>query len=209
MTQNRIASHKNSQKTTKFQEIVYIRFQPLVNMSKSLFTGDFLAKAEAIVLENISNENFGVSELAEATNMSRSNLLRKIKKQTELSASQFIRNIRLNKGKELLTETEMTISEISYEVGFGNTSYFIKCFREEYGVPPGEIRKNTLETVEELSEDIPKIIEEAKPAQSFLGKHQNKILIGFSLLFITLIIIFLQNSPRTETAMRKGAKLKI
>ena len=70
---------------------------------------DFINQANKLVLENISNEQFGVSELAEATNMSRSNLLRKIKKQTELSASQFIRNIRLNQGKEFLEITKFDI----------------------------------------------------------------------------------------------------
>ncbi len=107
-------------------------------MSNPSFQGEFIERAEAIILENISNDKFGVSELANLMNMSRSNLLRKIKKQTQLSASQFISQVRLQKGMELLKETELTVSEISYQVGFGNTSYFIKCFREYYGYPPGE-----------------------------------------------------------------------
>ena len=72
----------------------------------------FNEQAEAFVLENISNEQFGVSELAELMNMSRSNLLRKIQKQTQLSASQFIRQVRLQKGMEMLKHTELAISEI-------------------------------------------------------------------------------------------------
>jgi len=102
---------------------------------------NFIKQAEVLILENLSNEQFGVSELAEAMNMSRSNLLRKIKKQTQLSASQFIRQVRLEKSMELLKETSMTVSEVSYQVGFGSTSYFIKCFREHYGHPPGELGK--------------------------------------------------------------------
>ena len=97
-------------------------------MSTTSYQGKFIEQAEAFVIENISNEQFGVSELANLMNMSRSNLLRKIKKQTELSASQFIRQVRLQKGMELLKETELTVSEISYQVGFSNNSYFIKCF---------------------------------------------------------------------------------
>ncbi|MCP4884665.1 MAG: helix-turn-helix domain-containing protein [Flavobacteriales bacterium] len=106
---------------------------------------EFIEKAEAIILKNISNEQFGVSELAEVMNMSRSNLLRKIKKDTELSASQFIRQVRLVKSMELLKLNSMTVSEISYQVGFGSTSYFIKCFREFYGYPPGEAGKRKIE----------------------------------------------------------------
>lgn len=107
----------------------------------SNITSDFINKAEAIILKNIANEQFGVSELAEAMNMSRSNLLRKIKKDTQLSASQFIRQVRLIKSVEMLQQKTFTVSEISYQVGFGSTSYFIKCFREFYGYSPGEVGK--------------------------------------------------------------------
>lgn len=102
----------------------------------------FIEKATALVLENLSNEDFGVSELAGAMHMSRSNLLRKVKKAAGLSASQFIRQVRLKEAMTLLRETRQTVSEISYSVGFGSTSYFIKCFREQYGYPPGEAAKN-------------------------------------------------------------------
>jgi len=115
-------------------------------LEPSFIGGDFIDKVEVLIVENLSNEQFGVSELAEAMHMSRSNLLRKIKKQTQLSASQFIRQVRLEKGMELLKQTSLTVSEISYQVGFGSTSYFIKCFREHYGHPPGEVGKGTLES---------------------------------------------------------------
>ncbi|WP_321372669.1 helix-turn-helix domain-containing protein [uncultured Draconibacterium sp.] len=101
---------------------------------------NFLSQITQLVEENISNEQFGVSELADAVGMSRSNLLRKIKKITDLSASQFIRNVRLKYATELLQEGSYTVSEVSYKVGFGSPSYFIKCFRELYGYPPGEMR---------------------------------------------------------------------
>ncbi|WP_339793432.1 helix-turn-helix domain-containing protein [uncultured Imperialibacter sp.] len=102
---------------------------------------DFLNQLTVIIGDNLSDENFGVSELASEVNMSRSNLLRKINKLTKLSASQFIRQERLKKGMELLRQTSMNVSEVSYKVGFGSTSYFIKCFREYYGYPPGEVGK--------------------------------------------------------------------
>ncbi|MBD8489199.1 helix-turn-helix domain-containing protein [Echinicola sp. CAU 1574] len=102
-------------------------------------TENFVDQAESIILENVSNEEFGVSDLAEAMHTSRSNLLRKIKQQTKLSASQFIRQVRLEKSMEILGQTSLTVSEVSFNVGFGSTSYFIKCFREYYGYPPGEV----------------------------------------------------------------------
>ncbi len=107
----------------------------------SLHETEFIKQAESLIQEQLSNEQFGVSELAEAMHMSRSSLLRKIKKQTGFSASQFIRQIRLREAMVLLKQGSMTVSEISYRVGFGSTSYFIKCFREYYGYPPGEAAK--------------------------------------------------------------------
>jgi AraC-like DNA-binding protein len=99
---------------------------------------DFLSRLTEIIQENISDEMFGVSELAAEIGMSRSNLLRKIKKLSNVSASQFIRQVRLQKAMEMLRQTTLAVSEISYKVGFSSTSYFIKCFRDEYGYPPGE-----------------------------------------------------------------------
>ena len=101
----------------------------------------FLEKVSGLIKDNISNERFGVSELAGELAMSRSNLLRKIKKLTGVSVSIFIRNIRLDESIQLLKKENLSISEISYEVGFGSVSYFVKCFRDRYGYPPGDAEK--------------------------------------------------------------------
>ena len=102
---------------------------------------DFLSKITEIIEENLSDEKFGVSELAREIGMSRSNLLRKVKKSTKLSVSQFIRQVRLKSALEMLRHTSLNVSEISYKVGFGSTSYFIKCFHDYFGYPPGEVGK--------------------------------------------------------------------
>jgi AraC-like DNA-binding protein len=72
----------------------------------------FSKKIESVILDNLSNEQFGVSELAEIMNMSRSNLLRKTRKNTQLSASQFIRQVRLIKSMQMIKEKQFTVSEI-------------------------------------------------------------------------------------------------
>ena len=111
-------------------------------MTGSNSTGnDFLSKVTGIIEENISNERFGVSELAQETGMSRSNLLRKVQKVTKLSVSRFIRQVRLKKAMEILRQSSSTVSEVSYKVGFSSTSYFVKCFHDYYGYPPGEVGK--------------------------------------------------------------------
>ena len=141
----------------------------------------FIKQAESIILENLANEQFGVSELAEAMHMSRSNLLRKIKKQTQLSASQFIRQVRLQESMTLLKETSSTVSEVSYQVGFGSASYFIKCFREQYGYPPGEVGKGAKEVKSEL-EELP------VPA-NFLKRYRWPIIAGTSVVFLVFSLL--------------------
>lgn len=91
----------------------------------------------------MADEQFGVTELAEAMNMSRSNLLRKVKKSTNLPVNQLIREARLKRAMELLQNSASNVSEVSHEVGFNSSSYFIKCFREYYGYPPGEAGKHS------------------------------------------------------------------
>lgn len=140
---------------------------------------NFLSQATSIIVENASNEQFGVSELAEEMNMSRSNLLRKIKAATDLSASVFIRQVRLEIGMDLLKEGVHTVSEVSYQVGFGSASYFIKCFREQYGFPPGEVGK------QEQKLEIPNVAQKNSDRKIF------KPVVLVSLLALALVSIFM------------------
>lgn len=113
---------------------------------------EFLRKVIAIIEENLSDENFEVPDLAKGMNMSRSNLLRKVKNLSGFSVSVFIRQVRLYHAKELLGEDSLTVSEVSFKVGFSSTSYFTKCFRESFGYPPGEEKRNATEQeTEEIS----------------------------------------------------------
>ncbi len=101
----------------------------------------FLQKIVQIVQENLSDEHFGLPDLCRKAGLSRSQLFRKLKALTGKSTTHFIRSLRLTKGKELLETTDLTVSEIAFEVGFGRPDYFTKTFREEFGISPSEIRK--------------------------------------------------------------------
>ncbi|WP_167619281.1 helix-turn-helix domain-containing protein [Maribellus sediminis] len=138
---------------------------------------EFLARLRQIVEEQLSNEQFGVSELADKIGMSRSNLLRKVSKASGLSVSQFIRNIRLEHAAEMLKTETYTVSEISYKVGFGSVSYFIKCFREHFGYPPGSMpESSTTEEIEEESDPEP-------------VKKKKLPVLPVTLFFLALIIV--------------------
>ncbi|MDX8340070.1 FlgO family outer membrane protein [Draconibacterium sp. IB214405] len=102
---------------------------------------EFMARLTKLVEANLSDENFGVSELAKKIGISRSSLHRKLKANTNKSISEFIREIRLKKAKKLLEEGKDNISEVAYNVGFGSPSYFGRCFHEYYGYAPGEVKK--------------------------------------------------------------------
>ncbi len=109
-------------------------------------TNTFLQKVIVIIEENLADEHFEVPDLASQLNMSRSNLLRKVKAQAGVSVSVYIRQIRLHHAKGMLKGGDLTVSEIAYKVGFNSTSYFTKCFREEFGRTPGEKEREVEET---------------------------------------------------------------
>ncbi|MBK7406789.1 MAG: DNA-binding response regulator [Saprospirales bacterium] len=99
----------------------------------------FLAKLRTIVEANFGQEGFGATQLARETAMSRSQLHRKITALTGHSASSFINAIRVQKARELLLQTELTISEIAFQIGL-EPNYFSRLFKEETGKTPGEFR---------------------------------------------------------------------
>jgi len=105
---------------------------------------EFIKKLTDIVEANLANENFGVKDLIREMNISHSSLHRKLKSISNQTISQFIREIRLKKSKELLLNNDLTVSEISYQVGFGSPTYFNKCFHEQFGISPGEFKTHGL-----------------------------------------------------------------
>lgn len=101
----------------------------------------FLKKARMAVEKDFANEDFDIHRLCRALTMSRAQLHRKLTALTGMSATHFIRSIRLQRAKELLETTSLTVSEIAYEVGFRDPNYFSRTFTEEFGTPPSETRK--------------------------------------------------------------------
>jgi TolB-like protein/AraC-like DNA-binding protein len=106
---------------------------------------EFFDQLNSAIESNLSNSQFGVEELADLMNMSRSNLLRKVKKLTGLSVTQMISERRLEKALELLKSSSFNVTEIAEKAGFGSSSYFIKVFREKYGYSPGRIEQQNIE----------------------------------------------------------------
>jgi TolB-like protein/AraC-like DNA-binding protein len=101
----------------------------------------FINKLTGIVLANLRDENFNMKKLSREAGMSHATIHRKLKSTRNQNVSQFIREIRLKKAMEMLQNNEGNVAEIAFRTGFGSSTYFIKCFHEYYGFPPGEARK--------------------------------------------------------------------
>lgn len=99
---------------------------------------EFIEKVIEIIHKHLSESEFSVQELADKLKMSQDQLYRKIRALTGLSAIHFIRLIRLKRAAQLLVDKRYAVNEIVYMVGFNNPSYFTRCFKAEFGVPPSE-----------------------------------------------------------------------
>ena len=98
--------------------------------------------ATEYVESNLSNSDISVETMSEALNMSRVHLYKRLTAITGQTPSEFIRDIRLRHAEQLILKSQLSISEISYKVGFNNPRYFTKYFKDKYGVIPSQYKKN-------------------------------------------------------------------
>ena len=101
----------------------------------------FIDDLKEIIEQNIDNEAFGVDDLANAANMSRSQVHRKLKALTDQPATTFIRNYRLHRAADLLKQNAGNVTEIAYQVGFNSQTYFSSSFGELFGCSPSEYQQ--------------------------------------------------------------------
>ena len=101
----------------------------------------FLVRFREVVEARMEDSEVSVDDLAAEMNLSRVQLYRKIKTITGSSPVELLRSTRLKRAYQMLLTTDKSVSEVAYAVGFTAPSYFSKCFKEEYGMVPGDIRK--------------------------------------------------------------------
>ncbi len=104
-------------------------------------SGAFITRFRECVESRLDDSDLSVDDLAASMNLSRVQLYRKVKAVTGSSPVELLRNARLKRAYQLLLTTEKSVSEVAYAVGFTAPSYFTKCFKEEYGMVPGDVRK--------------------------------------------------------------------
>lgn len=113
---------------------------------------EFILKLRQSLEENLAASDFNVKTLSTELNISKTHLYRKIKALTGLSPVEFILLFKMQKACELLAGTE-SIKAIGYSLGFKNLSYFIKCFKTQFGVTPLVFRQKGLTTDDSVIAD--------------------------------------------------------
>ncbi|MGC1471111.1 MAG: response regulator [Psychroserpens sp.] len=99
---------------------------------------EFLKRLQETLKTHLTKSDFTSERFAEIMTMSRSQLHRKLKAIVNMTASEFIRKERLKLALLLLEDSDATVAEIAYQVGFNSPSYFIKCFKDNYNCTPNE-----------------------------------------------------------------------
>ncbi|GAA0543803.1 hybrid sensor histidine kinase/response regulator transcription factor [Chitinophaga japonensis] len=132
---NLLAQQENMIRTYRRQVEVVPGNVTVVTEDETLIT-----RASEVIQQNLDNPDFSVEHLSKALLVSRAALYKKITAITGQTPVELIRSIRIRHAAQLLEKSRMTVSEIAYAVGFNNTKYFVKYFKEAYYMLPTEYR---------------------------------------------------------------------
>ncbi len=100
----------------------------------------FLLRIQQVTEAHLSDQDFDVKSLCREMKLSQPTLWRKVRKLISMTPQEYIRAIRLQHAGLMLADDAGSVSEIAEAVGFGNKSYFAKCFQEQFGVVPSLYR---------------------------------------------------------------------
>ena len=101
----------------------------------------FLTKLREVVEARLSDPELTIADLCKAVFLSHTQVYRKLKALTGKTPSKFIQSIRLQAAYEMLRDDQRTVSEVAYDVGFNELSYFSRQFSAEFGKPPSAVHK--------------------------------------------------------------------
>ncbi len=102
----------------------------------------FLASIQHLILDNMEDSSLQISDFTSQLKLSHTQLYRKIKALTDLTPTQFIRQVRLDKAMDFLSHSDLTISEIAYKTGYSDPNYFTRIFKKQFNQTPGAFRNN-------------------------------------------------------------------
>lgn len=143
----RVEDRKNNEMWADSKEMIKMRIylDSKVNLPEPEFAQLdklLLEKAVKAVEDNLTEPDFDVTALADAMNMSRSTLTRKLKAITGRTPLDFIRNIKMRHARHMLEDKDKSVTEVAATLGYFNRKYFTTCFKEEFGMTPSEFQKS-------------------------------------------------------------------
>jgi len=116
------------------------------NLLKKLFKRSYSDKVKTLITQSIGTGNADVDHIAKQLNTSRQTLYRKLKAE-EVSFQELLEEVRFSSAKEQLKETDLSLSEIAFSLGFGDLSAFCRAFKRWSGITPKGYRENLKKTV--------------------------------------------------------------
>lgn len=99
---------------------------------------EWMERINYVINENMNDIDFNIDAIAENIGLSRSAFFKKVKSLTGLAPVDLVKEIRLTKSIVLFKSSDLTVSEIAYNVGFRDSGYFGKCFKKKYNLTPRE-----------------------------------------------------------------------
>lgn len=150
---SRIRNILNQQTALKKALIRQVEAKPS-NVQVESADEKFIQQALSIIEKNLSNPEFTVEDLSRELFISRVAAYKRIFALTGKSPLDFIRSIRLKRAAQLLEQSNLTIAEVAYEVGFNNPKYFTKFFKTEYGLVPSAYQAQNKNKEKEVEDDI-------------------------------------------------------
>ena len=134
------------QKLLKWTENNHEKFKTIdispSEITVSTLDEQLIEKAIQAVEENMDNSEFSVEELGNYVGMSRGHLYKKLTLITGKSPIEFIRILRIKRGRQLLEQGQTSISQVAYQIGL-SPKQFAKYFKEEFGCLPSEYEKHS------------------------------------------------------------------
>lgn len=136
-------SEKKESEDAPTRKVVSVETESTPTILTNTADKRFLERINAIVSQHISDPDFNIDQMAELMRMGRTKLYGKVKELTGMSPNKLFMSERMRMAAELLEDGELNISEIGYQVGIPDASYFNKCFKQHFGVAPSKYRKGS------------------------------------------------------------------
>lgn len=125
-----------------------LELQPVVETRRTSVDSDFIEQLQQCLSIRLSDPNATSDDIAADMLMGRSQFYNRVKEQTGYSPKEMLRIARLKQAALMLVETEHTVQEVCFLVGFSTPSYFAKCFKEYHGLLPREYQQKNKKVTE-------------------------------------------------------------